>query len=470
MTEHLIPISKTNIATIMAAEAAYGVAPAAVTAGIYKQIAYTASSLARQQTLTPNPELRGSRMQGTLVVGPKNPGGPVQGYMTDQDIVSFLWATFGSRVTTEIGACGCTLTAVNNVAAGLVDVGAHSYVVVITKTIPAGHTLYSPLNAVAATVTAPGAESVTVTLVGGPLPTGWTWALYRTKAGADPTVLTNYFDIVAAQTLAANVTSYLDVAADAALGVSTPPSTSTAGDYQHVITIGQELPSFTIERSLPYPLDSAQYVLGVGAKVDTMKVQFKSTGYYELQGAFLCQSVKTNDSTAAAAALADWRNGEKIHQAMIGSGKVLVGPSALGLSAATVWGKFEDVTIDQNNNLDKTDYPLGYQGDRGSLAALQSITGVSGTIKISEPAALQLIQSAPELWVVSIEHDFATFGHKMIETFYGCQFDPMDAAVAGQGILTASFTAHAIQDPTSALQVQVTVINGEPTGSYDGSA
>lgn len=468
MTEHLLPISKTNVVTLICPEAAYGVQP--VTPSVYKQLAYNASSLARQQTLTPNPELRGSRMQGALVVGPKNPGGPVQGYMTDQDIVMFYEATFGHRVTTEVGAAGCTLTTANGAVGTCPDAGAHSYVVVLTKTTPAGHTLHSALNAIAATITADGTHKVTVTLVGGPLPTGWTWALYRTKVGGDPTLVTSYFAVTPAATLAANVSSYTDDQPDASLGVGTCPATSTAGDYQHVITIGQTLPSYTIERSLPYLLDSPQYVLGVGSKVDTGKVQFKSTGYFDFQTAWLTQSVKTYASSAETGTAIDWRHGEKLHQAMIGAGKVMVGASLSGVGGLAAFGKFLDCTIDQNNNLDKTDYPLGLEGDRGSLTELQSISGFSGTLKVTDPTVLAFVQSAPALQLVQIEHDLATFGHKMIHQFYGVQIDPTDAAVSGQGILIIPFVGHAIQDPTSNLQVQVTIVNSEPDSSYAGQS
>lgn len=471
MTEHLLPISKTNVITLLNCEQTYGVAP--MTASTYKRIAFNASSLARQQTLIPNPELRGNRMQGALVPGPKNPGGPVQGYQTDQTIVAFYHALFGARTTTEVGAAGIALTATQSATLGTTPpaAGAHSYVAVLSKggSGTAKRTLHSALNA--ATVTADGTHKVTASRTGGTLPTGWTWALYGTAAAADPTVVGNYKLVTGTIALGAGVTSYDIDVADASLGAAVPTiSDSGFGDYQHVITVGPTLPSYAIERSIPYPLDPYQYALGVGAKCDTGKVQLKSTGYFDLQSSWLAQSVQTYATSAETGTAMDWRFGEKLHQAMVGAGKVLIGPSTAGVGAATAFGKFIDISINHNNNLDKTDYPLGLSGDRGSLAELQAITTVTGTLKISEPNALNLIQSAPQLWAISIEHDLATFGHKMIETFYGCQFDPTDAVVSGQGLLTASFTSHAVQDPTSNLQVQITVINGEPGTSYDPQA
>ena len=473
MTEHLQPISKTNVVTLINREATEGTAP--TTASTYKQIAFNASSLARQQTLTANPELRGSRMQGPLIPGPKNPGGPVQGYQNDLTIVMFYEALFGARSSSEIGATGVSLTAATGAATGITfpDAGAHTYCVVISKggSGTTKRTLHSALNVVAATVTADGTHKTNVTLVGGPLPTGWTWALYRTKVGGDPTLVGSYYQITPALALGAAVSSYADDQADASLGAAMPTTSDAGfGDYQHIITVGQTLPSYAIERSVPYPLDAYDYVLGVGCKCDTGKVQFKSTGYFDLQSAWLARSVKTAQVSAETGTPIDWRFGEKIHQAMIGPGKVKVGPSVSGLGSATDFGKFIDFTIDQNNNLDKTDYPLGAEGDRGSLAELQSITKVSGTLKVSDPSVLALVQSAPALNIISMEHDLATIGHKVIHTFYGCQFDPMDAPVSGQGLLTVAFTANAVQDPTSNLQVQITIVNGVAGSFYDGNS
>lgn len=472
MTEHLLPISKTNVVSLVNRETTYKIAP--TTASSYKKLAFNANSLARQQTLTPNPELRGNRMQGALVVGPKNPGGPFQGYQTDQTLPMFYEATFGTRVTTEVGACGVTLTVTQSATVGSTppESGAHSYVIVISKggSGTAKRTLHSGLNVVAATITADGTHKVHIARSGGTLPTGWTWAIYRTAAAADPTVVANYELVSGTLTLAANVVSFDDDTADATLTTAVATSSDTGyGDYQHIITVGQTLPSYTIERSLPFLQDAAKYIRAVGCKIDTAKVQFKSTGYFDLQTAWLAQSVATFDASADSGTPSDWRFGEKIHQAMVGQATVLVGPSSGGLAGASVFGKFMDVSIDHNNNLDKTDYPLGLAGDRGSLTELQAISTITGTLKISDPSALALIQSAPDLQLISFQHDLATFGHKIIHTFYGCQFDPMDPQVSGQGILTAGFTAHAVQDPTSNLQVQITIVNGEPTGSYDAN-
>jgi hypothetical protein len=472
VTEHLLPISKTNVVTLINCETTYASAP--TTASSYKHLAFNASSIVRQQTLVANPELRGSRMQGALVFGPKNPGGPVQGYQNDQTIVMFYEALFGSRVTTEVGAVGVTLTAAVGATTGSTfpESGAHTYAVIVSKGGAgiAKRTLHGALAVTAATISPDGSHKVNVTLVGGPLPSGWSWALYRTKVGGDTALVASYFEVTPALDLGAAVVSYADDQTDSALGTAMPTASDTGyGDWSHLITVGA-LPSYTIERSNPYPLDAYQYTLAVGCKADTGKVQLKSTGYFDLQTAWLAQSVVTGATSAETGTAKDWRNGEKIHQAMIGVGKVKVGPALSGLSGLSAFGKFEDVTIDHNNNLDKTDYPLGLAGDRGSLAELQAITQISGTVKVTDPTVLALIQSAPALNIVEIEHDFATFGHKMTERFYGCQFDPSDAAVSGQGILTIPFMAHAVQDPTSSLQAEIIIVNGEPPASYNSVA
>jgi hypothetical protein len=42
--------------------------------------------------------------------------------------------------------------------------------------------------------------------------------------------------------------------------------------------------------------------------------------------------------------------------------------------------------------------------------------------------------------------------------------------VSGQGILTIPFVAHAVQDPTSGLQAEIVIVNGEPGTEYDGNS
>ena len=457
MVEHLLPISKTNVVTLLNRETTYAVPP--TTANTYKQIAFNASSLARQQTLIPNPELRGSRMQGALVVGPKNPGGPVQGYQTDETIVAFYEALYGSRVSTELAAIGLTVSAaLAGAGAGLVTTGTHSYKIVITKGV-LGYTLPSVVSGIVTTDTSTDGK-VNVSRTGGALPSGWTWDIYRTIAGN-----TGAWKLVNPSPLGAAAVSYLDNIADGSLGANAP-SSSTAGDYSHLITIANILPSYTIERSMPYINDAAQFIRGVGCKIDTGKIQLKSTGYFDLQSNWLTQGVTTHDVSVETGTPIDWRFGEKLHQAMIGAGMVKVGPSLDGLGGLADFGKFLDVTFDHNNNLDKTDYPLGLSGDRGSLTELQAISTVSGTIKVTEPSALDFLQSAPALQLIQIEHELATFGHTMTHRFYGCQLDPMDPPVAGQGILTAGFTAHAVQDPTSGLQAEIIIVNGVPGPVY----
>ena len=472
MTEYLLPISKTNVVTLINRETTWGTAP--TTASSYKQLAYNANSLARQQTLTPNAELRGSRMQGALVVGPKNPGGPLQGYQTDQTLPMFYEALYGSRVTVEVGGAGIALTVTQGAATGGVypESGAHSYVAIVSKggSGTAKRTLHTALNLVPATFTADGAHKLHIARTGGTLPTGWTWALYRTAAAAVATVEANYKLVTGTIALAANVTSYDDAVVDGSLG-SAVPSASDAGygDYQHTITVGNALPFYTVERSLPYPGDTQQFIQAVGAKCDTGKIQMKSTGYFDLQSNWLAKKVTTSLTSVETGTPSDWRFGEKIHGAMIGSGMVLVGEATSGVGGLTAFGKFMDLTIDHNNNLDKTDYPLGEQGDRGSLTELQAISTVTGTLKISDQAALAFLQSAPTLQIVRVTHSLATFGHSIQHTFYGCQLDPMDPQVSGQGILTAGFTAHGVQDPTSGLQAEVVIVNGEPGTSYDAN-
>lgn len=463
-----VPFSKANVVTLIDVEDDMGVAnPASTTA---KQLAYDSNALSRQQTLTQNVELRGTRKQGTYVVGPKNPAGAVSGHMTDQTVVMFYEALFGKRVTTEAGGAGAApLTVSQSATAGSTppEAGTHSYLVVVSKggSGTTKRSLHSTLALAGATITADGTHKIHIARSGGAMPTGWTWGLFRTAAAADPAVLANYKQITGAVSLGAAVLTFDDDTADAGLGASaSATSDSTYGDYQHIITVGDTLPTYTIERSIPYvgAGDATQFALGLGCAVEDGTVAMKSTGYFDFAGNWLAMSVATSAASFATSSH-DWREGEKIHHAMIGAGAVNVGV----YGTLNPFLAFLDFTMKHANNLDKTDFPLGLSGDRGSIVPALADTTISGTLKVSNPDVLAMLHSAPALQVINIKHDFATFGHSILHEFLGCQFDPTDPPTTGQGIQTATFNAHGVTDPNTTEQVRVTIINGEPTATYD---
>lgn len=463
-----LPVSKTNIATLIALEHEYGVMP--TTASIAKQIAYDANSLARQQTLTPNAELRGTRKSAQLVVGPKNPGGPVAQHLTAQTAPLFYEALLGARTTTEVLAAGCTVSGALNTppAAGNVDDGSHYYKIVITKTgTYTGYTLPSEHSTVVTVADKSTNGKVLVTRTGGALPTGWTWDIYRTQAGEDPDTPVSGYHKVNPTALGAAVLTYVDNIADATID-SNPeaPSSSTAGDYDHVIKVGDTLPSYFIERAVTFLDATTTYIQSRGCQCDRGRIGMRSTGFFDFAGDWLIAG-NTNAATSFETGTAtDWRSGEKLHHAMIGSGKVKLGT----YGALTEFLKFQEMSLDHANNLDRTDYPMGLQGDRGSSTPLNAITTITGTLKVTDAEALAYVQSPSTIYAAEVQHDFAYFGHYLKHEFRAMQFDPMDPPVAGQGIWTATFTAHGITETTTNEQVVVTVRNGEAGTVYDAPA
>lgn len=459
-----IPISKTNVVTTIGHEPTEGTS---ATKGM--KIAYDSNAFSRQQTLEKNVELRGTRQMGTRVPGPRAPGGGLTGHQTDQTIVLDLWAMLGGRTSTEVGACGILLTVTQSATVGSTppESGAHSYAVIISKG-GAGttkKTLHSALAAVLATITADGTHKVHIARSGGSLPTGWTWALYRTAAAADPAVVANYKVITGAEALGAAVLTFDDDLADASLGSAMPTTSDTGyGDHKHILKIADVLPSFTVERMLPYVSDAAAYFLGLGSKMNTGSIQVKSTGFFDITGTWASLSFDGSGGSSFDASALDWRAGEKLHHAMIGAASVKVGPSGGSLSA---FAKFEDFKIDHNNNLYLTDQPVGLQGNRGSLVGLQAETQFSGNIKVTDPDVMALIQDLT-LHDMSIEWDFATYGHSVKAELFGVQFDPTDPQVTGQGILIIPFTGFASQ-PVGAEQVVFTVVNGIGDSVYTGA-
>jgi hypothetical protein len=451
-----IPFSKANVRTIFDYETVAGQANVAVSKS--KQVAYDSNAIVRQQTLTANVELVGDRYQRAYIPGPKNPGGAFTSHMTDQMIVAAYEAMLGKRVTTTYVVPAPTAVIV--LASGAVDVGTHSYKVVFNKT---GRYVGATTPSTASTIiTTDGTHGkVNVTRPGpSTLPTGWTWDVYRTVVGNGAP-----WKLVNPTPLAGSVVTYLDNIADSALGASAPGA-GAADDYQHVITINSALPTWNIERSIPYggpTPDATQYSLALGCTVDRGRVAMKSTGFYDMALDILADSVSTQNSSFETGTPIDWRSGEKLHHAMIGTGKVLLGPVG-GAMAANA--KFLDFSLDHQNTLDKTDFPLTFAGDRGSLIAGIANTTVSGTIKVSDNTVLSMLQNPANFWAISIEHDFATPFHSLLHEFLSVQFDPTDAATTGQGIQTVAFNGHVSKEAVSGEQIRITCINGESGTPY----
>lgn len=460
-----IPISSTNIVTLLGLESAF-----ATVATKGKQIAYDQNTLVRNQTMEKNTELRGNRQMGTRVPGQKNPGGTLLGHQTDQLLPLTYYATLGAISSSGITLPNVSLTAATGGTTGVTfpESGSHTYCVVISKG-GSGLTkrgLHSAINVAAATVVADGTHKINVTLVGGPLPTGWTWALYRTAAwdgtpahAGDPTVVANYLEVVPAIALAAGVSSYADDQADASLTTAMPTTADSGyGDFQHIITPGDTLPSLSIERKLPYVSDAAAYFVALGSVVNKATVKITGTGYYDASLDYLFASLNGPNGASMDASPDDWRAGEKIHHAMALVAKVKLDNAA--------FAKFQDLTITHSNNLDTSDYPVGGQGDRGSLVPLQAETAISGTLKVTDPDSISLAQDTSVLHELTIQHDFATFGYYIKHDIFGIQFDPTDPSPQGQGIL--KFTANgAASQPDGGDQIVITIVNGEPVASYE---
>lgn len=450
-----IPISNTNIVTLIGLQSDFETV--ATTAF---QIAYEQNTLVRNQALEKNTELRGNRQMGTKVPGQKNPAGMLMGHATDKLLPLVWYGALGDITTTEVPVQGLSLTAAQGAATGVTfpDAGSHTYALIVSKG-GSGTTKRALYQIVATAVNvADGSHKINVTLTGGPLPTGWTWALYRTKVGGNPALAADFFQVTPALALGAAVTSYADDQADSALGSAMPTASDVGyGDFSHVIKVGDTLPTFSIERKLPYVNDAAEYYVALGSVVNKLSVKISGTGYYDTNLDFLFASLDGPNGSSIDAAPTDWRGGEKIHHAMALAAKVKLDGSA--------FAKFQDMTITHSNNLDTSDYPVGAGGDRGSLVPLQAETAVSGSLKVTDPDSITLAQDTSTTHTLSIQHDFATFGHYIKHDIYGIQFDPTDPAPSGQGIL--KFTANgSASQPTGGEQIIITIVNDEPAASY----
>jgi hypothetical protein len=440
-----VPLSNTNIATLIGLESDWGVV---ATNGF--QLAYEQNTLVRNQALEKNTELRGVRQAGTRVPGAKNPSGTLLFHQTDKTLPFALYAALGAidaGTVSPQAAPTATLVAV----AGSIDNGAHSYRYVVTDDL--GNDRGSAASSPVTTDTA--AHGHVTVAKPGTLPTGWFWSIYRTKAGVDPAVAANYDLIPGATLLAASVTVYTDISADSAL-TTTYPGSFTADDNTHVITIGDTLPSYTIERGNPY-IAATKYYDALGCVVNKSTIAVKGTGYFDIGLDFLFGKLDGPNSASFDVSPTDWRSGTKIHHAMALAAKVKLDGVA--------FAKFLDLKIDHMNNLDTSDYPVGAGGDRGSLVPMQAETQVGGTLKVEADTDVSFVQDSSATHTLSIQWDFPTLSHYVKCELFGIQFDPTDPAVSGQGILKFSANGFASQ-PGGGQQVIWTVFNGVATSVY----
>jgi hypothetical protein len=149
-------------------------------------------------------------------------------------------------------AIGDTVSAaLAGVGAGSVNVGAHSYEIVVNRAGGGVHTLPSAACSPVTVVNDATNGKVLATRTGGTLPVGDTWDVYRTAAGADPSVDSN-FKLVNPSSLAASVLTYLDNIADASLG-AVAPTTSTGSTNAEIVTVtATTLTTFTATFALAH--------------------------------------------------------------------------------------------------------------------------------------------------------------------------------------------------------------------------
>jgi hypothetical protein len=440
-----IPLSNTNIATLIGIESAYG---SVATNGF--RLAYEQNTLVRNQALEKNTELRGGRQMGTSVPGVKNPGGTLLFHQTDQTLPFALYAALGAMDAGTISPQAAPTAALIN-SAGIVTSGAHSYAYVVTDGL--GNTRGSSASNAVTTVEATDGQ-VTVTKAG-TLPTGWTWAIYRTHAGEAASPLTGFQLIPSASALAASVTSFVDNIADATL-TSAYPGSFTADDETHVITIADTLPSYTIERSHPY-VAATKYYAALGCVVNKATISVKGTGYFDIGLDWLFASLSGPNASSFDATPTDWRSGTKIHHAMALAAKVKLDGAA--------FAKFLDLKIDHMNNLNTEDVPVGGTGDHASHVPMQAETQVTGTLKVCDDTDISMVQDTSTTHTMSIQWDFPTLSHYCKIELAGVQFDPTDPSPSGQGILKFSANGFASQ-PGGGQQIIATIFNGVPTATY----
>jgi hypothetical protein len=416
-----------------------------------KIIAYDSNTFSRNQQLEKNAELRGGRQSGSRVPGPRNPGGALNGHMTDVTIPLMWFGALG--VITSTVKIAPAVTAALVTIAGSIDNGTHSYKLQITR--PGGIMTVTAKSNVVTTDGTHGKVNVTLPV----LPAGWTKALFRSAVGdAGP-----WLGIPGATALAAATTVFLDNIPDASL--TGAPAASTNDDWQHVITPwngdGNDVlpfPSFLVQRKLPYVADAAAYFHSPGSQVNKASVAMKSTGFYDIGADFLVKSYAAAVANYDVAPL-NWRGGEKLHHAMLTASKTLIDGAA--------YGKLLDFKVDVMNNLATDDLPMGLQGDRGSSVPLQQEINVAATLKVTDPSVLALAQDGL-FHTSSFQWDFATPNHFHKMDIFGIQFDPSDPTIQGQGILKMATNAMASQ-PVGGNQMVVTIVNDQPPSAYIGA-
>jgi Phage tail tube protein len=437
-----IPYSLTDVATLIGFEATPGTV---ATNG--KWIAYGTNSFSPNQGMIKNTENRGNRQSGTRVPDVRNPGGNLTWHQNDKTMPIGWYAALGAISAGGIAPQAAPVATLR-VEAGIVTSGAHSYKYVVTDAT-AG-TRGSGASNVVTTVEANHGQ-VTVSRPG-VLPAGSTWALYRTLIG-DAAV---WVGVPGATALGEAVLSFVDNVADGSLS-GTWPVSFTASDTEQVITIANTLPTFSIESKHPYLGDAAEYYVALGCIVNKATISVKSSGWFDMNLDFLCNSFGLPTTPSFDTSPDDWRGGEKIHHALAAAANVKLDGNA--------FGKFLDMSFTHTNNLNTEDTPVGLGGDHASFPPMEAETNFTANIVVTAPTDRSITRDVNTLHTLSIQWDYPTSPHFLKVDVAGISFDPSAPSITGPGIAKLAANGFASQ-PDGGQQITVTSNNGQLLTAY----
>ncbi len=221
-------------------------------------------------------------------------------------------------------------------------------------------------------------------------------------------------------------------------------------------------PSWVIYRKEAYP-GATRYRAYRGARASTWSVKITATGFYVFTMEILCARASGFLTSPYDAAPTDWRNGTKIHHAMLGSGSMKIDDAD--------FGDFLDLEISGNNNLEKDDYPITYQGDRGGTTPDDLEVKIKGTLRNVSQARAELIANNAD--ITPADHKWAALwtvpgglGYDHSIVIDAIQFDPEHATADARGSWKLPFTGEAHMSEGTGKQIVVGVNNANNGAAY----
>jgi hypothetical protein len=212
-------------------------------------------------------------------------------------------------------------------------------------------------------------------------------------------------------------------------------ATGAATPWTHTVSPGSDIPTFMLERKLPYAAADRFYRYS-GCRINTWSFEFKSSGFvigtFGVSGGNFLDSATQHDASAV-----DFRTGTKIHGQHLKTSTIKLD------NVATL--ELLDLTISGSSNLIPDDYPMGANGYRGGNGpgGFGDVM-VKGNLRCLTNATVALLDGEPH--TLEFQHEKTVNVLSALWTMYAVQFNRTHPAASGPGAVRLAFEGEAVQD------------------------